>query len=128
MTTGADGSFVYTNGQLYLRDAQGQWHEWVGGQMVAVDDPTTGLSTENMRLIPGAGGELVTIDGAWSFGADVDANGNYAIFLNAQNTGGRAVELGIFGGQIHARPLSPIIPGGSAGWYIWAFGRWVGMT
>jgi hypothetical protein len=129
MATASDGSFVYTNsGQLYLRDAQGQWHEWVGGAMVAVNDPTTGLSTDNTRAEAGTGGELVTMDGAFSFGAEADAAGNYAIFLNAQNTGGRAVELAIFGGQIHARPLSPIIPGGSAGWYLWAAGRWIGMN
>jgi hypothetical protein len=96
--------------------------------MIAVDDPTTGLSTENIRVEAGAGGELVTIDGAWSFDTVPRRLGNCMILLNGEPTGGHAAELAIFGGSIHARALSDVIPGGSAGWYIWAAGRWVGLN
>jgi hypothetical protein len=126
MTTSADGSYVYAGGHLYLKDAAAQWHEWIDGRMVALDrDPTAGLSPEGVRLLAGSGGELVTLEGAWTFGIEADAAGNRAIFINDRAAGGRAVELAILGGRIHARVSSDAGSAGAAGWYLWAAGRWV---
>ena len=79
------------------------------------------------RLEAADQGELVTLDGAFSFGADADPAGNYGILRNGEAVGARAVELAIFGGNVYARPLSPMIPGGSGGFYRWTGGAFAGM-
>ena len=125
MTIAPDGSYVYTPaGQLYLKDAEGRWHEWVNGALVAVDDPTAGLSAEGSRIEAADKGAIVTLEGAFSFAADIDRAGNHGILLNGAAVGARAAELAIFGGNLYARPLSPAIPGG---FYRWADGAFAGM-
>jgi hypothetical protein len=137
---------VENGGHLYALNSTGIWHEWVNSAWMTTSNPIPGTPSPSPtpaptpapapapaptptptptpvptsgEITPTSGGSIVTADGSWTFGGDINGNG-HGLMLNGQITNGHGAELVVVNGNLYDQTA-----GGS--WWQWlgnAQGGW----